>query len=322
MLAAPVDSLPAPETFRGGAAYEPKFDGYRALVFLDDTGPFIQSRRGSNITTAFPETAAALAEQLPRHLVLDGELVILGPSGALEFESLQRRLGTGPKLAQQLAREHPASLLVFDVLYAAGADLRREPLSTRRQVLEEVMSHSAPPLQLVPQTTDVALARQWMQQYAETAVGIEGVVVKGLAQHYEPGRRGWKKCRVRNTHEVIAAAVTGTMADPGRLIVGLPDDAGNLIVVGGTGDLTPRQATQLRPILARPQGEHPWPEEMPAGRMGRFGGGRVAVTLVDPFVIEVSADQSFEYGKWRHLVRFVRPRPDLGVEEVEKTARR
>lgn len=317
MLAAPVDRLPGPRALPGGCTYEPKFDGYRALIHLDDAGAVLnQSRRGAVITPAFPDIADAATEQLPPGSILDGELVVLGRSGVLEFEALQRRLGAGRQLARRLSLAQPASFVAFDVLAQRGKDQRSKPFSNRRRVLERVMADCRPPLQLTPQTTDVDVARRWVEQYAAAAVGLEGVVAKGLDQPYEPGRRGWLKYRVRNTHEVVLGAVTGDLAAPGRLVLGRYDLEGELVVVGGTADLKPAQVRMLDGLLAMPSNGHPWPTELPAGRMGHFGGGRVPVTLVEPLVVEVSADQSFEHHKWRHVVRFVRPRPDLTVDEV------
>ena len=131
-----------------------------------------------------------------------------------------------------------------------------------------------------------------------------------------PGRRGWLKYRIRDTHEVIIAAVTGTLGTPDRLVLGLYDPAGELVVAGRTVALKARQVAQVRPLLRPPQGRHPWPTELPVGRMGVFGGGTVSVTPVEPFVVEVAADQNFDYGRWRHLARFVRPRPDLSTAET------
>lgn len=268
MLAAPVDRLPGSHALPGGCAFEPKFDGYRALVHLDEDGRvLIQSRRGAVITDSFPDIAGAAAEQLPSGTVIDGELVVLGQSGVLEFEALQRRLGAGAQLARRLALAQPASFVAFDLLAHHGSDHRSKPFRSRRRLLERLMGDCRPPLQLTPQTTDVDVARRWVEQYATAAVGLEGVVAKGLDQSYEPGRRGWLKYRVRNTHEVILGAVTGNLTAPGRLVLGMMSPAGEL----------------------------------------------------EPLVVEVSADQSFEHGKWRHIVRFVRPRPDLTIEEAPST---
>jgi ATP-dependent DNA ligase len=171
-------------------------------------------------------------------------------------------------------------------------------------------------LQLTPQTRDYALASRWLADYAGSSVGLEGVVVKGLADPYLSGRREWLKVRVRDTVEVVVGAVTGGLDAPERLVLGLYDDAGELVVAGGTTALSARQREELGGLLREPSTPHPWPTELPQGRMGHFGGGKLEVSLVEPFVVEVNADRSFEYGKWRHVTRFVRARPDLDPRET------
>jgi len=153
MLAQPSAEVPSPAALIGGSWYEPKFDGYRCLVFVDDTAALVQSRRGHDITAAFPDVAAAAVAQLPPGTVVDGELVVWAGSG-LDFSALQRRL-VGGRTVGKLARQQPASVMLFDVLAVAGRDVRRHPLRDRRRLLEAVGVNMAPPLQLVPHTTDV-----------------------------------------------------------------------------------------------------------------------------------------------------------------------
>ena len=313
MLAQAVTRLPEPGALHGGAAYEPKYDGYRALLFVDASGVVVQSRRGKDISESFPEIAAA-AGLLPRGTVLDGELVVL-VDGVLDFAALQRRL-VSSRRARQLASDQPAHYVAFDLLAADGEDIRGQPFAARRRTLEGVLSGAAGRLQLTPQTNDPEVAAGWLEQYAAASVGVEGVVVKGLADRYQSGHRGWVKVRVRETVEVIVGAVTGTLVTPDRLVLGLYDAAGQLSVAGGTAPLSPRQRAQLTVLLQPPRVPHPWPTELPQGRMGHFGGGRLEVALVEPFVVEVSADRSFEFGRWRHVTRFVRARPDLAPSEV------
>jgi ATP-dependent DNA ligase len=309
MLAQPVSRLPRPGALRGGAAYEPKYDGYRALIFVEGDRIFVQSRRGKDITGSFPEIASAAAEQLPTGTVVDGELVVL-VDGVLDFAALQRRLVTARR-ARTLAVDLPAHFVAFDLLAADGEDIRALPFRERRAALEALPLPASGTLLLVPQTRDAAEAERWLEQYADASVGLEGIVAKGLADSYESGRRGWQKVRVRDTVDVIVAAVTGALEAPDRLILGLRDESGTLVVAGGTAPLSRRQREEVLPLLKEPGSPHPWPRELPQGRMGHFGGGKVEVTLVEPFVAEVSADRSFEHGKWRHVTRFVRTRPDL-----------
>lgn len=320
MLARAVDRLPEPGALRGGAAYEPKWDGYRALLFVGPDAVVVQSRRGKDITASFPEVADAAAEQMPDGSVLDGELVVLGDDGKLDFTALQRRI-VAPRRGREKAAEQPASFVAFDLLAAGDIDLREKPFAERRRQLQQLMARSRPPLQLTPQTVDVDVAHDWMRDYAAAPVGLEGVVVKALDQPYRGGSRGWLKVRVRDTVEVIVGAVTGTMNAPERLVLGTYDDTGELAVVGGTSTLSARQRKHLVPSLRAPAAPHPWPKEIPQGRMGHFGGGLVAVTLVEPLVVEVNADQSLQNGRWRHVTRFVRARPDLSPAEASGPGR-
>jgi ATP-dependent DNA ligase len=314
MLARAVEQLPRERALSGGCAYEPKFDGYRALLFVTSDGCVVQSRRGKDITAAFPDIAAAAVAQLPADMVIDGELVILGDRGVLDFTALQHRIAA-PRQARALAATQPASFAAFDVLWCtAQGDLRKQPYAARRAVLEQLLSSSRPPLQLVPQTTSYDVATGWMRQYAVAAVGLEGVVVKGRADRYAGGRRGWLKVRVRHTAEAIVGAVTGTLGSPERLVLGRVDEAGDLAVVGVTTALSTGQRRTVAAHLHEPMGTHPWPRELPSGR---FGDGRMRVLPVDPvLVVEISADNADGHGRWRHLTRLVRIRPDLAPEDV------
>ena len=137
----------------------------------------------------------------------------------LDFAALQHRLAGGRR-ARSLAAQQPASYVAFDLLWHPTlGDLRDRPLSDRRHGLEELLQTSRPPLQLSPQTTAYGTVAAWMEQYAAAAVGLEGVVVKGLASRYESGRRVWLKVPVRNSAEAVVGAVTGTLATPERLVL-------------------------------------------------------------------------------------------------------
>ena len=316
MLAAPTATLPEGAALRGGCWYEPKFDGYRALVFVGDKGARVQSRRGHDITAAFRDVAEAAADQLPAGAVIDGELLVWH-DGQPDFAGLQRRLarkGRG-------ALADSANMIVFDVLHDGTHDLRARPFRMRRAHLERLGDRMAPPLQLVPGTDDLDVAHQWLEDYGRVDVGVEGLVVKGLATTYEPGVRGWVKHKIRDTVEVIVGAVVGTPESAERLVLGMYDDDGCLRIVGSTGALTPTQRRALREYLFT-AAEHPWPTEIPAGRLGHWGGDVQLVHLVEPtLVVEVSADKALDHGRWRHVVRYVRPRPDIDAESITSSLR-
>ena len=314
MLAAPTATLPKGAALRGGCWYEPKFDGYRALVFVGDKGARVQSRRGHDITAAFRDIAEAAAEQLPAGAVIDGELLVWH-DGRPDFAGLQRRLAR--KGRGVLADS--ANMIVFDVLHDGTHDLRARPFRMRRAHLERLGDRMAPPLQLVPGTDDLDVAHQWLEDYGRVDVGVEGLVVKGLATKYEPGVRGWVKHKIRDTVEVIVGAVVGTPESAERLVLGMYDDDGSLRIVGSTGTLTPTQRRALREYLFSAV-EHPWPTEIPAGRLGHWGGDVQLVHLVEPtLVVEVSADKALDHGRWRHVVRYVRPRPDIEAASITRT---
>jgi ATP-dependent DNA ligase len=321
MLARPVDALPVGGAMAGGCVYEPKFDGYRALLFVTDDGCRVQSRRGHDMTEAFADVAGAAADVLPTGVVIDGELVVWGRD-ALDFNELQRRFSAG-RAKGPVGTRRPASFVAFDLLAAEDVDLRRRPLSVRRALLETLLDGIRPPLQLVPQTEDADEAREWLAEYAENPVGIEGVVIKGRSSTYLPGRREWAKLRTRDTVEAVVAGVTGSPASPAspdRLVLAVVGEDGLLTFAGTTTELDRAQRGEVGGLLeASEKGEpHPWSGEGAERGLGRWGrADRAPVHLVRPtLVVEVSTDASVDRGRWRHPVAFVRSRPDLTPAET------
>ena len=319
VLARPVEQIPAPTALPGGCLYEPKWDGFRCILARDGARVSLWSRRGTDLTATFPEVAGAAAEQLASGMVLDAELVVW-TAGRLDFGSLQERMGRGPRAAAQHARVHPASAAVFDVLATGGDDVRGMPLSLRRALLEDLAALWRPPLNLSSCTNDVDEAREWFETYV--VAGVEGLVVKGADQPYRGGQRDWLKVKHRSTVDVVCAAVIGPLTAPEQVVAGLPID-GQLRIVGRTGPLSPVARRALAGMLRAPVGEHPWPAVVPAGAFGRFGRerGPVKLTRVEPVVVEVSADAAWSGSSYRHLLRFVRVRPDLPVDEVSPPAK-
>src|SRR5215212_4509427 len=313
MLARAVDEVPRENALPGGVQYEKKWDGYRAVAFNDED-VFVQSRRGADLTASFPEVTAAIAE-LPK-CVLDGELVIWG-DGALDFPALLKRMSSSKTNARRMAAEQSATFVIFDLLGISNRDLRRQPLHRRRAELETLLSDTPPPLLLSPATRRRDEACDWLDTFAAALVGIEGIVAKGLDQAYKGGEQGWLKYRYRHTVEVIVGAVTGTLARPDRLVLGLYRDR-ELHVVGGTGSLSDVQQRTLAPLLVAAGDEHPWPDVIGGGYIGHWGGDKIAVVRVRPdVVVEVAADTAFEHGRWRHVTSFVRPRPDLTPADTQ-----
>lgn len=254
MLAKPAATLPAGSALPGGTVYEPKWDGYRAILERTPQGCRVWSRNGADLSAGFPEVVTAACAQLHPGTVIDGELVVWS-EGRLDFAAL------APRLAYRGRRRPPRGLapavfLAFDVLSVDDVDVREQPLRVRRPLLEKLAEGWHPPLQLTPQTADMDEARQWLADYAAADVGVEGLVVKGFGQRYLPGQRGWLKFRIRNTREAIVGAVIGRVEQPERLILGLVDGAGALRVAGATHPLSPRESAEVAAVLVGAD-EHP-----------------------------------------------------------------
>ncbi|MEV8548302.1 ATP-dependent DNA ligase [Streptomyces glaucescens] len=309
MLADARPALPRDAALPGGLAYEQKPDGYRALLFAGPGRTHLQSRNGADLTSAFPEITAA-GRALAGPFVLDGELVV-AHNGRLHFGELQRRARRRGAGARTAAAERPANLIVFDVLDTADGSLLDRPYRERRALLEELFADGvlAAPFALCPATTDRATAEDWLDP-AWGAAGIEGVVVKGLAQRYEPGHRGWLKVRTRATTEAVVASVTGPISRPSTLLLGRFDHIGRLHYVARTAPLA-RAARQELGQRLEPGGEgHPW-----WGRRFSAGWGTREMLehrpVVPNLVVEIVADTAVDEGRFRHPVRYVRVRDDM-----------
>src|SRR3954470_7370331 len=311
-LSKPVREIPPANALPGGCRYEPKWDGYRLVIVRSAGSTRLWSKQGRDLTDRFPDIAAAAVAQVPAGTVVDGEVVVWNGS-RLGFGLLQQRMGTSPRRIRALVAAAPASYVAFDLLAAGGTDLRRRTLRVRREELEALAGHWAPPLQLSPLTADVEEARAWFTDFR--AAGVEGLVVKGGSGRYAPGRREWLKVKSWETTEIIAGGVIGPIERPSQLVAGLVRD-GELVVVGRTSPLSPRQSAELAAALRPADDDHPWPDRIGTGR---FGGGRLSVPLtrVDPaVVVEVSADAALQAGVFRHPLRFVRVRPDLQPDDL------
>ena len=192
MLAKRVDALPIVEGF----IFEPKWDGFRALVFRDGDEVFLQSRDEKPLGRYFPEVEAAVKAALPQRCVLDGEIVIATPEG-LAFDTLQARLHPAASRVEKLSREIPASVVFFDLLALDDLDLRDTPFHLRRAKLEEILSGVRPPVHLTPATTDRALAADWFQRFE--GAGLDGVMAKPREGRYEPNKRTMLKVKHERT---------------------------------------------------------------------------------------------------------------------------
>ncbi|MFG2409907.1 ATP-dependent DNA ligase [Streptomyces brevispora] len=324
MLAQARETIPLPGAMPGGMIVDPKFDGFRALLFtpLEDGQPvLLQSRRGAMYQARFPDLVAA-AGQLPRGLILDGELTVL-EHGQLSFTALQRR-ATAVRQAKSLAVELPAHFVAFDVLQADGQELLKEPLSRRRRILEAlfVEHRLTPPWTLCPSTTDLAVAHEWLDEWTDVP-GIEGVVVKSGTGRYRPGARGsWYKVRRRSTTEAIIGGVTGSLRRPQVLLLGRFDINGRLRLVGKTIPLRSPAAAEVADQLTAAGSDHPWT----GVRFTAHWGSR---DFLDPVLVEPRcvADQRGHSAGPRRLASPAAIRADAGGDasdgggEVRRTAR-
>ena len=198
MLAKAATELPA----GGGFLYEPKWDGFRAIVFRGDGDVFIQSRDLRPLDRYFPELHDALLQRLPDHCVVDGEIVIATPDG-LDFDALQMRLHPAASRVAKLAAETPSSFVAFDLIALDDEDLRGRPMSERRERLERALAHATPPLHLTPMTRDVETAREWLDRFE--GAGLDGVIAKPAAGAYEAGKRSMIKIKhIRSADCVVA----------------------------------------------------------------------------------------------------------------------
>ena len=316
VLARSARRLPTATALPGGSVYEPKFDGYRALLFVDDGRCRIQSRRRQDITASFPDIAAVAGDQLPSGLVLDGELVVW-IDDRLDFSELQVRLASAAEAGRR-AHARPSTFMAFDLLCVGGQDVRSDPLRDRRAAIEAVLADTGRVMKMAPQTSQRSEAEAWMAEYLAGAAGFEGIVAKGAEQPYRPGKRDWLKIRVQDTLELIVGAITGPLTAPDRLVLGQYDVTGELVIIGGTSSLGGRERRSIAPLLQLPKNSHPWPGEMEAARLGHWAGDRQLITRVDPtLVVEVSVDDAVGPQGSQRLAEFVRVRPDLTVEETE-----
>jgi ATP-dependent DNA ligase len=309
-VARAAEVVPAETACPGGCRYEIKFDGYRLAVVRTDNAVRLWSRRGTDLTSAFPDLAAAAEFHLQPGTVLDGEAVVWA-NGRLSFDHLQQRMAR--RASRSAPAGPPASYVAFDVLALRGEDQRRLPYTTRRARLEHLAATWAPPMQLCPSTTDRAEALRWYEDYR--AAGIEGLVVKAAHGRYLAGRGDWIKVRNRQTREVIVGAVTGPITQPTAVIAGVQRD-GELLIVGRTAPLSAAQSRALAAHLSPAGTDHPWPDEIGSGVFGHRQ--LVPITKVLPvLVLEVAADPALHAGGYRHLLRYIRLRGDMDPTDVE-----
>jgi ATP-dependent DNA ligase len=333
MLAKSVKTIPP------GASYEPKWDGFRSVIFRDGDEIEIGSRNERPMTRYFPELVAALLAELPERCVVDGEIVIASDDG-LDFEALQQRIHPAASRVNMLAEQTPASFIAFDLLALGDDDLTQLPFAERRARLVEALSEANPPVHVTPATDDVELAQRWFEEFE--GAGLDGVVAKPLTVTYQPDKRVMFKIKHERTADCVLAGFrwhkTSTEANPlvGSLLLGLYQD-GKLQHVGVIGAFSvARRAelvAELEPLLLGDGDEHPWQEWASAeahagqrlpGAVSRWNATKDLsfVPLRPELVVEVAYDQ-MEGNRFRHTAQFRRWRPDrepgsCGYEQLER----
>jgi ATP-dependent DNA ligase len=315
MLAKLTDAVPLPDKVAGGLSYEPKWDGFRGIVYFDGTTVEIGSRGSKLLTRYFPELVAVFAEQLPSPCILDGEIVVRqGKPGAerLDWEALSQRIHPAASRVEKLSVETPASFVAFDLLSRDGTSLLDAPFSERRAGLEKLLGDARPPLHLTQISDDPAVANRWLEEFE--GAGLDGVVAKPLAAPYGPGKRVMFKTKHDRTADVVLLGyrIHKSGAGVGSLLVGLYDAGGELLNVGGASAFSNARRLELidelAPLVRRDAGG-----EVVKGATdrSRFSGSKdVSFVALEPTrVVEVKYDQ-MEGSRFRHTVQFFRWRPD------------
>lgn len=321
MLAKRVEAIPE----RGDWIFEPKWDGFRALVFRDGDEVLIQSRDTKPLNRYFPELIEPLKGQLPERCVLDGEVVI-AQGGALEFDLLSLRIHPAASRVKMLAGQTPASVVFFDLLCVGDRDLREAPFEERRRELEKVLAKARAPLHITPASRDRATAEDWFHRFE--GAGLDGVIAKPAAGSYAPDKRVMVKIKHERDCDCVVAGFRwhkngeGTLV--GSLLLGLYDSAGKLQHVGTCASFTAAKRRELVEFLA-PYREHareghPWaswgepasgaPSRMP-GAQSRWSAGKdLSWELLRPELVVEVAYEHMQGDRFRHMAQFRRWRLD------------
>lgn len=327
MLSAPAEGIPTGD----GWEYEPKWDGFRTLVFRDGEEVALVSRGGRPMTRYFPEVLPAFRQLSQERLVLDGELIVVGANG-LDFGALQQRVHPAESRVRMLAEATPAWFIAFDILAEGDTDLRKQPLGERRARLEKLLKGVKKPIFLTPYTRNPTTARDWFETFE--GAGLDGVIAKTWDGTYVPGKRAWVKIKHHRTAEcvVIGWRKTSDGASLGSLLLGLYDRKGTMHYVGHTSSFNAAERKELIGRLKPLQtevGEEEWkvnPGRMPGG-VSRWSRGKEAewVAVRPELVCEVTYDKLEAGERFRHATGFLRWRPDkkpkdCGFDQIASAA--
>ncbi len=319
MLAKPIKHLP-----QGEHSFEPKWDGFRSIIFRDGAEVEIGSRNERPMTRYFPEVVEAVKANLPPRCVLDGEIVIPDAEGArLNFDTLQQRIHPAESRVRLLAEQTPARFVAFDLLALDDVDYTDRPFSERRAALVEALGNADAPIHVTPATTDRTLAERWFHQFE--GAGLDGVIAKPLGGSYEPDKRVMFKVKHERTADCVVAGYRVHKSGPdaiGSLLLGLYNDDGDLASVGVIGAFPlarRRELFQEMQPLVTSFDDHPWAwAKQEAGsrtprnaEQSRWSAGKDLsfVPLRPERVVEVKYDH-MEGVRFRHTTQFVRWRPD------------
>jgi ATP-dependent DNA ligase len=319
MLAKLSRELPVGDQF----VYEPKWDGFRCIVFRDGDDVELGSRNEKPLTRYFPELVPALRANLPDRCVIDGEIVIPGPDG-LQFDALLNRIHPAASRINMLAEQTPASFVAFDLLALGDDDLMSRPFSERRARLEQALAGAAPPVHLTPATDDPDKARDWFERFE--GAGLDGVVAKAVDLTYQPDKRVMLKVKHDRTADCAVAGFRWHKDGEGvgSLLLGLFDDDGVLHHVGVATSFSvamrKQLAAELEPLRADAVDDHPWQSWAEAqvdtaqrrpGAGNRWNAGKDMSW--EPLRVERVAEVGYDNlqgDRFRHATKFVRWRPD------------
>jgi len=333
MLAKRVSALPEGDAW----IFEPKWDGFRTLIFRDGDEVLLQSRDQKSLNRYFPELVTPLLAGLPEQCVLDGEIVV-AKDGGLDFDALQLRVHPAASRVKLLSHELPASVVFFDLLCEGTTDLQSEPFRARRARLEAVLRKAKPPLFITPSTTDRAQATDWFERFE--GAGLDGVMAKAEDGSYEPNKRVMFKVKHDRDCDCVVAGFrwhkTGDKEAVGSLLLGLYDDQGALQHVGVCASFSMAKRRELvkflSPYRKHALVDHPWrswaentadegggEQRMPGGKSRWSQGKDLSWEPLRPeLVLEVAYDH-MQSGRFRHTAQFRRFRSDKPPEECTYT---
>jgi ATP-dependent DNA ligase len=321
MLAKRVGELPVGGTW----IFEPKWDGFRALVFRDGDEVLIQSRDEKSLNRYFPELLEPLRSQLPGRCVLDGEIVVVNDS-ALDFDALQLRIHPAASRVKLLSQEIPASIVFFDLLGEGDRDLRSMAFQDRRRIMESLLSSASPPIHLTPTTSESSIAADWFRRFE--GAGLDGVIAKPVSGTYEANKRVMLKVKHERECDCVVAGFRwhkkGERTAVGSLLLGLFDHSGALQHVGVCASFTDKKRREIVEFLApyrkNALAAHPWKDwaehaseaeqRMPGGQSRWSGGKDLSWEPLRPeLVVEVAYDH-MQGSRFRHTAQFRRWRAD------------